>query len=603
MKQFFAKFLYILADCQGQLILIFLAILFTSILETVGIGLVGPFMSLVTNPDAVNNSYWLQQFYQLLGLNSRNVFVAVLGLIIISIFYLKSALRFYLQRYIFRFGYNQQGKLRLKLLQAYLEAPYTFHLKRNTALLIQNIVNETQQFCNRILLASLNTAVHVLVLLTLLALLIIIDAFATAVVLGVLLITLGIYHFFKQKLALWGKDMSESQTNMIRIINHSLGGLKESRIIGSDGYFLGQMETEAYRYSEAVSSLFSFRILPRLVIEPFIITFLLGFTSFFLLSGRDIEHITSVLSVFAMAAIRIMPSVTGVATGLSAMRTGAFAFNQLYYDLKDLEALEPEQKAIIGNTNKLEATAIKFEKQLRVEGITYSYPESETTALKSISFPVNKGQSIALIGKSGAGKTTLVDVILGLLIPEGGDIKVDNQSIYKDLKSWQKLVGYIPQSIFLIDDTIERNIAFGVPDELIDHQKLFEAIAAAQLEELIAELPAGIETSVGEKGVRLSGGQRQRIGIARALYHCREILVLDEATSALDSDTENLITEAIRSLSGQKTIIVIAHRLSTVEYCDQVYLLDKGQIVRSGTYQEVVLEKSYSPAGNQKIIK
>ncbi|MEM7064220.1 MAG: ATP-binding cassette domain-containing protein, partial [Cyanobacteria bacterium P01_B01_bin.77] len=220
--------------------------------------------------------------------------------------------------------------------------------------------------------------------------------------------------------------------------------------------------------------------------------------------------------------------------------------------------------------------------------VTYSYPEVETPALNDLSLVIKKGQSIAFIGKSGAGKTTLVDLILGLLVPNGGDVRVDNVSIYKDIRAWQNLVGYIPQTIFLMDDTIERNIAFGVPDELIDQTKLQKAIEAAQLGDFINTLPETINTVVGERGVRLSGGQRQRIGIARALYHEREILVLDEATSALDNETEQLVSESISALAGTKTLIIIAHRLSTIEKCDYVYMLQSGEIIKSGSYQEVV---------------
>ncbi|MER3475745.1 MAG: ABC transporter ATP-binding protein, partial [Leptolyngbya sp. ERB_1_2] len=216
------------------------------------------------------------------------------------------------------------------------------------------------------------------------------------------------------------------------------------------------------------------------------------------------------------------------------------------------------------------------------------------TALNQISLEIPKGKSIALIGRSGAGKTTLVDLILGLLIPDAGDIRVDGRSIYTDLRAWQNMLGYIPQSIFLTDDTIERNIAFGVPDHEIDQEKLQNAVRSAQLESLIEQLPEGLQTSVGERGARLSGGQRQRVGIARALYFEREILVLDEATSALDTETEQLVTEAIRSLAGTKTMIIIAHRLSTIQHCDRVYYLEQGQVAKAGSYEEVVV--SYQSA-------
>ncbi|MEO1673567.1 MAG: ATP-binding cassette domain-containing protein, partial [Cyanobacteria bacterium J06631_2] len=216
--------------------------------------------------------------------------------------------------------------------------------------------------------------------------------------------------------------------------------------------------------------------------------------------------------------------------------------------------------------------------------------DSSVEAISDMSLVVNRGESIALIGKSGAGKTTLVDLILGLLTPQSGDIKVDGKSIYENLRGWQNLIGYIPQSIFLIDDSLERNIAFGAPDHLIDRNRLDVAIEAAQLTKVVGNLPHGIKTQLGERGVLLSGGQRQRVGIARAIYHEREILVLDEATAALDNETEGLITQSIRSLGGNKTMIHIAHRLTTVEHCDRIYLLDQGRIIKSGSYEDVVMK-------------
>jgi len=232
-----------------------------------------------------------------------------------------------------------------------------------------------------------------------------------------------------------------------------------------------------------------------------------------------------------------------------------------------------------------------FTESVELKQITYSYPNTTKESIKDISFKIGKGESIGLIGKSGAGKTTLVDVILGLLEPTSGDLLLDGVSIYDNFRAWRNLIGYIPQSIFLMDDTVEKNIAFGVPDDLIDRQKVAKVIKMAQLTDLIDNLPDGLRTFVGERGVRLSGGQRQRIGIARALYHDSEILVLDEATAALDNETERLVSESIQHLSGIKTLIIIAHRLSTVEHCDQIYVLEGGRLARSGSYQEIVLNR------------
>jgi ATP-binding cassette, subfamily B, bacterial PglK len=311
------------------------------------------------------------------------------------------------------------------------------------------------------------------------------------------------------------------------------------------------------------------------------------------------QEITEVIGVFAIASMRLIPATSQLLGSINQLKNSNFAVNMLYLDLKEidkqginkLKKLNPQiSNSSLVSINKDQNRIMTFDNQIDLQNITYSYDNSSQLAVKDISLSLKKGQSIALIGKSGSGKTTLADIILGLLSPQTGDIVVDGKSIYHNLRAWQNMIGYIPQSIFLIDDTVERNIAFGVPDQLLDPERMIQAIKAAQLEELIAQLPQGIKTEVGERGVRLSGGQRQRIGIARALYHEREILVLDEATSALDNETERLVSEAIKSLAGTKTLIIIAHRLSTVEHCDRVYLLERGRLIKSGSYQEVVVE-------------
>lgn len=592
-----SRFLYILEGHKKSLVLLLAAILFTSLIEMVGIGLVGPFMSLATTPQAVTQNSILDDLYVTLGFTNRSHFIAAVGFIIILLFYAKSTLKFILQRYIFRFSYDRQGELRLKLLTAYLSLPYTFHLKSNTSLLIQNIINETLAFCNGVLVATLNCTVHAIVLLALLILLVITDPIATLVVFGVLIAVLAIYNQFKDKLSNWGRDMSQSQSEMIRIVNHSLGGLKETRVIGCESYFVDRMDEQAKRYAIAMSSVLSFKIVPLTLVESLIITFLIGFASVILLLGQSTQGLTATLSVFAVASIRIIPTMNQFVRSISGIRSSSYSFDKLYHDLKELENLGLQENAkqiarsLSNNTIDVEAEKplLPFNDNITLDRVSYRYPETSELALQDISIEIKKGQSIAFIGKSGAGKTTLIDVILGLLTPESGDIRVDDRSIYQDIRAWQNLIGYIPQSIFLTDDTIERNIAFGVPDELIDSQRLDKAIKAAQLTNLIEQLPDGINTQVGERGVRLSGGQRQRIGIARVLYHEREILVLDEATAALDNETEYLVTEAIKALSGTKTMIFIAHRLSTIEHCDCIYSIEKGRIVKSGSYGDVVL--------------
>jgi ABC-type multidrug transport system fused ATPase/permease subunit len=579
------KFFYILQGRKRKLLLLVALFLLTSALEAIGIGLIGPFIALASDPNLISGNQWINWFYRQSGLSSANEFLYALGVLTIGLLYLKSFMSFYAHKFIFGFSFRQQIELSLKLLHAYLTVPYTFHLKINTALLIQNIVNETAKFSTEFMIPLLSFASYLVLVGGLIALLAKTSLLATLSIAAFFLPVFFLLNWFKSSFEKWGKEASQSGEGMIRTINHSLGGLKEVRVIGCKAYFEEQLYEQGQIYANSLCSFNTFSIVPRILLEALLVTFLIGFTIIFLSFNKNGQNLTSVLGVFAMASVRLLPSVSHLIFALNQMRNSTYTVDKLYYDLKELEKAE----SVSHVKQNLSSELSRIKKSICLERLTYCYPECDQPALQNICLEIKKGQSVGLIGKSGAGKTTLVDVILGLLTPQRGDIKVDGVSIYRDLRSWQNLIGYIPQSIFLMDDTIERNIAFGVPDHLIDLKRLQKAIQSAQLTEVIENLPDGIKTKIGERGVRLSGGQRQRVGIARALYHEREILVLDEATSALDSETEGLVSEAIRSLSGTKTMIIIAHRLSTIEHCDYVYMLDKGRIVKSGSYHEVVL--------------
>jgi len=604
MLHYLSKFLYVFPSRKSSLIPLGLLFLVTPLLDTLGIGLIGPFIGLATNPESIHQSsktlFLYRQLQLFFGLFSIDNYIFIVGLVILIVFYIKSALYLYSQKHIHRFSYGQQRNLRLKLMDSYLAAPYTFYLKTNTATLIHNAFNETNRFCNYILIPLLQGLSELVVAFFIIALLMSTNLFATTTISGLLLIVLLIYNQFKGKLVYFGKEFSESLSQSIRIINHALGGFKETRVIGCENYFANQVDEQAQRYMNAGSYHSFLQTVPRILVEASLMTFLIGFTLVFVFSQTS-ENLTSVLGVFAIASIRLIPSVSRVMMAIGTLQNSKYTLERLYIILKEIEPIKLQSFSSHLNANYglhdsvTKSQEISFFEQISLEKVTYRYPESPVANLKDITLNIKKGKSIAFIGKSGAGKTTLVDVILGLLIPESGDIKVDGKSIYTNLRSWQNLVGYIPQSIFLIDDTFERNIAFGVPDDLIDEEQLTYAIQTAQLADLVEQLPQGIKTTLGERGVRLSGGQRQRVGIARALYHQREILVMDEATAALDTETETLVTEAMKSLSGNKTMMIIAHRLSTIEHCDKVYVLEQGRIVQSGSYQDVVLEEQNLP--------
>ena len=597
MAQFLTKFIYLTKGHRKSLVAMVCLFLLVSILEMFGTGIIGPFIAVATNPSLVKTNQWLSLIYSQLNFSSEQHFLIVLSALVLISYYVKAFLSFEAQKAVFKFGYTLKSELSYRLLKAYIEAPYSFHLRVNSATLTQNIITTTDNFCIGVVMPLLTAISNAAITLALVLLLVKASAMALILIALLLPIIVGLIKSLKSRLAHWTREGWEASAEMIRILNHGLGGLKETRVIGCESYFEQQMEQQTKRFAQNLTLAQGYGNLPRFVIEAFMITFLVSFTLLFLrFNQKEGQSLTAILGIFALASIRLLPALSNLVGNVNTFRSNAFSIDKLFFDFKEIEKGEALPNTDISyHPDKLSSSSNpllpSLSEQIVLDRVTFQYPDTSRKSLDEISLTVQKGQSIGLIGKSGAGKTTLVDVLLGLFIPQSGDIKVDGVSVYSNLRAWQNMLGYVPQSIFLIDDTLERNIAFGVPDHLIDQNRLRKAIEMAQLSEVVAQLPNGIETQVGERGVLLSGGQRQRVGIARVLYHEREILVFDEATAALDTETEQLVTEATKALSGIKTIIIIAHRLSTIKHCDRIYQLEQGRILKSGSYQEVVIDK------------
>ena len=468
-------------------------------------------------------------------MQTTSQFIPILGLAIVIIFCLKSFLYFLAQKYIASFSFNQRAKLTTRLLKAYLTVPYSFYLRKNSASIINNIVNETVWFTLGCMLPLLSGIANLTVVSVLLLLLALTDLRLLVLILAVLLPVFLLFYQLRTRFKQWGRETVEANQETIRIINHSLGGLKETRIIGCEAHFQQQMERQAQIMANALSRAYTFQKVPRIVIETSLVLFIVVFISVSqLLFGQNIEELTPILAVFAVASMRIIPATSQMIQAMSQIQNRSFGVDQLYIDLKETEpqkvtasyqtSFNNLNRDSLANSKNKKSMAMSFVEKVELKEITYSYPDTSKPAIEQLSLTLNKGQSIALIGKSGAGKTTLVDVILGLLQPQSGDIVVDGKSIYSDKinindvnswqdttdfntpRAWQNLIGYIPQSIFLMDETMEKNIAFGVPDHLIDSTRIEQAIKAAQLEELVEQMPQGIKTMVGERGLRLSGG-------------------------------------------------------------------------------------------------
>lgn len=598
MKSFISKFLFIIGDRKKKLFYLLLLFLLISVIDAIGIGLIYPFIKLATEPSLIDKNTITAFLVNQLNLSPSYYLIPILGVAIAVIFIVQSISYLFAQKYISDFTYEQKRVLTLDLMKAYLYAPYTFHLKKNTATITNTIITEVSIFCGSFLTAFLRGITNFIILLVLLLLLAKTNLFFLFLVaITIFPTTLITSYISTSKVKKIGAKISKINDEIIRLINHSLGGLKDTKITGSEDFFLTTINQQA-KESSKLSAAFEITVaIPPVVIKNSLIIFVVLFVSWASLGSSDkMTSIGGIMAVFGIASIRLIPAVNSLVQAIAQVRNFSYVVDRLYFDLKEIEQQQQEIDDSLATSNiknlaseSSNQSVMPFSYKLSLQNIIYQYPEVSTNAINNISFDIYKGQSIGLIGKSGSGKTTLVDIILGLLYPKSGDIQVDDTSIYQNLRAWQNLIGYIPQSIFLTDETIEKNIAFGVPDHLIDRTRLEKAIQSAQLEELMKQLPQGLKTEVGERGVRLSGGQRQRVGIARALYHEREILVLDEATSALDNETEQLVNESIKSLSGTKTMIIIAHRLSTVEHCDRLYLLGQGKILKAGTYQEVVV--------------
>lgn len=478
-----------------------------------------------------------------------------------------------------------------RLFQGYLYSPYTFHLQRNPATLIRNTSAEP------ILALGLVTNVililrEILVLLVVFILLVLMDPFVSILIFILLaLASTTFYLIVRNTLSRRGHLAMEHRATLTKVVTQSMGAIKDAKILGREPQLLGSFmhEVQGVNYHQAYQRVMSH--LPRPFLEVLAISALLVVTAIFVRLGRPFEEMLPLLALLAVAVVRMVPAFNTITTALTAIR-----YNRASLALVSQELLQFKQhKECARSVALLEDQAYDgqgaqvrpLHGSLRLEQVSYCYPNTTQAVLKDVSLTIPVGQAVALIGASGSGKSTAVDVILGLLEPTSGRVMIDEWNLQTDLAAWQRQIGYIPQDIYLIDDTIRRNIAFGLTDSVIDESAIEAAIVAAQLDVFIASLPEGLDTVVGNRGIRLSGGQRQRIGIARALYHNPQVLVMDEATSALDNETERDVVAAIQRLRGDRTIIMIAHRLTTVRDCDQLYLLDAGQIVDHGTYAEL----------------
>ena len=558
-----------------KLLFLFILILGSAFLELVGVSAIMPLVNIIVDSTSIYNNQVYYAIYSYFGMNNEKQFVMLMTISLIFVYIIKNIYIVIMYYFQFGFTYNYQRSLAVRLTNCYMKQPYVFHLSKNVAELQRNVIDDVTMFFQAVL-GIIQFITEILVSLLLVAYLLYIDKSITlAIMIFLLFFAIAYLKLFKNKSVKWGEE--NRYTNVIRNkwIRQSFEGIKEIKIVNREQFFIDKVDKYYKAFANATKKQQLISNIPRPLFEAACVTAFLSAITIKIAKGVNLNYFLPVISAFAIAAVRLLPSFGRLTTAVNTIAFNYPAVNALYNDLYEADKFNYKDEHIESDVE------LSFNHEISVNNLTFKYPSSEKTILDNVSLCIPKNKSVAIIGASGSGKTTLVDVILGILQPISGSVMTDGIDIYSNINKWHEYIGYIPQMIYLMDDTIRNNVLFGFTDDIDNEEKVWKALEEAQLKSFVEELEDGLDTVIGERGVRLSGGQRQRIGIARALYNDPKILVLDEATSALDNETENAVMEAIDGLHGRKTMIVIAHRLSTIKNCDIVYRVEDGKVIKN----------------------
>ena len=580
MKEYLIRIYSLLYEDKKRLPLLLVLFLLTSFFDALSLAILFPFIQILVNFQDFQSSYgW---FFESINLTSKSEIITFLGITLVSLFIIKALASILVNWAILRITYNRQAKIKTSLLHKYLNMHYRKYIEGNSARYIQMIQTMSMQFI-KVLQGFLRLLSDGLIFLSIVIVLAIVEGPLLIYVGGMMIVLLLIYDiFFKKLLDSQSRAITDSSVQVTKTVNESIQGLKEIKILGKQNFFEDILKENVDIYAKNNIYADLIRTQPKHIIELiFVIAFTLAVV-FFTPLQNDFQSLIPTLGVFLFAAIRLMPTLNQMLASVNVLRIGYYPTTLLFEDMTTKQDLEEDDyKANIlkdGFTSML------------LKNVFFSYKNDKEHQLNGISLQVDKNKSIGLFGQSGSGKTTLVDVMLGLLEPSKGEIHLNNK-IVKNNKEFRNLVAYIPQDIFIINDSVKNNITLTGRDEVVDDVLLEDVVLRSRLKEVINNLPEGINTNIGERGVKLSGGQKQRIAIARALYNKREVLIMDEATSALDNNTEKEIIDEIRKLKGKVTMVVIAHRLTTLQHCDEIYKISNGRISEKYNYEDISKSK------------
>ncbi len=581
MKKILKKLDILLDNKQKRtMLLLVFFMLIGAALELLGVGLVYQAAGIITDPDILENSKTLAGVYGALHMEDMAEFTMFIMGALVAVFALKNAYLFFQNKLQFKFVYSNQFATSRRMMINFMQRPYEYYLNADTSVIQRSITSDVNNMYGLILnLLQLVSEMIVFVFLTVYCLTM--DVVMTGTVAALLIVVLVIIKWIlKPIMRKAGEENQDFYSGLYKWIDQSVMGIKEIKVANKESYFINEYCKCGAGYVNAVQRYNLYNATPRLLIETVAIAGMILYMMLRIANGTPVTEIMPQLTTLAVAAMRLIPSANRINNYLTSIAYFEPFFmgvtDNLQEEIRD-ESVNYDEEAY---RKKKDVEKLPVKKEILLKGITYKYPNSDVLIFDRATMQIPVGKSVGIVGTSGAGKTTAVDIMLGLLRLQSGEILADGVEVREHYESWLKNIGYIPQTIFMIDSTIRKNVAFGCADEDIDDEKVWMALKEAQLDEFVKSLPEGADTSIGERGIRISGGQRQRIGIARALFEDPEVLVLDEATSALDNDTEAAIMESINHLHGRKTLIIIAHRLQTIEKCDIVYRVEEGSVTK-----------------------
>ena len=562
-----------------MVVIVFL-MLIGGVLESLSISVVIPVVSVLLDPLAVENNELFAAIYQGLHLKNTTQFTIVMLIALIGAFILKNLFLFLQNVVQLKFVYTNQFATSRRMMINFMNRPYEYYLNADTAVIQRNITSDVNNMYG-LILSVLQLISEAVVFVCLVAVLLVVDA---KMIMTIAILLVGVLFVIKVVLkpimVKAGQENQDYYSGLYKWIEQSVMGIKEIKIANKEQYFINEYAKCGFGYVNAVQKYNLFNSTPRLLIETVCIAGLVIYMMIVMLQGATVTQMLPQLTTFGLAAMRLIPSANRINNYLTSISY----FEPFFMGVSDHLQEEIHDESMVYDveayTHKKLVEKLDIKKNIRLEDITYRYPNSEQLIFDHARMEIPVGAAVGIVGSSGSGKTTVVDILLGLLELETGTIYADDINVKEHYPQWLKNIGYIPQTIFMIDSTIRKNVAFGIADEEIDDERVWAVLKEAQLDEFVRSLPEGLDTGIGERGIRLSGGQRQRIGIARALFEDPEVLVLDEATSALDNDTEAAIMDSINKLHGKKTLIIIAHRLQTIEKCDIVYRVENGKVTK-----------------------